>query len=170
LLLGAGANAVSTLGTGTAGQVLVSGGASANPTWSGPVTDQILPGDPAATASAAGVMMGLNGSITPVGSGKIMIVVSGDINNTVAGDGAQIRLRTGTGTAPANGGALAGTTATGLVTVTNSAATTIRVPFSLNAIVTGSLNQANWIDVELAEIGGGTAQIRNVTISAYELK
>jgi len=85
LLLGAGANAVSTLGTGTAGQVLVSGGASANPTWSGPVTDQILPGDPAATASAAGVMMGLNGSITPVGSGKIMIVVSGDINNTVAG-------------------------------------------------------------------------------------
>jgi hypothetical protein len=45
-----------------------------------------------------------------------------------------------------------------------------RVPFSLNAIVTGlTLNTAVWVDISLAAITGGTARVRDISISVVEL-
>jgi hypothetical protein len=145
-------------------------------TWQTPqsASSQKTPVDPATTSSTVGVMMGLSASITPVLTGKIMIIISGDIDNDTGDDGAQVQMRTGTGTPPINGAALTGTTQGGLVkmsvVVSGGATNVTRVPFSLNAIVTGlTLNTAVWIDLDLAAIGGGNARVRDISISVVEL-
>jgi hypothetical protein len=49
------------------------------------------------------------------------------------------------------------------------AAAAQRLPFSLNAVVTGlTPATAYWIDVGLAAVTGGTAAIKNVSISVVE--
>src|SRR5216684_3716471 len=97
-------------------------------------TAQATPGDPTLTASTTGVMMGLATTITPVKSGKLLILVSGDCTDSVISDGCSMQIRFGTGTAPTNGAALTGTAA-GSVVKANDAAATGRSPFHLNAIV-----------------------------------
>jgi hypothetical protein len=124
-----------------------------------------------------GVMMGLSGSITPSRSGTVLILISGDMSNTTSGDGGKVQIRYGTGSAPANGAALAGTAAgaqpqmtcagilSGLVSL--SGCTT---PLSTNAVVTSlSVGMTYWIDTSLAAVTGGTATIKNVSITAIEL-
>ena len=157
------------------GQSLIAVSATAA-TWQTPqsASSQKTPVDPATTSSTVGVMMGLSASITPVLTGKIMIIISGDMDNSSGDDGAQVQMRTGTGTPPINGAALTGTTQGGLVkmsVVTSGAGDSVtRVPFSLNAIVTGlTLNTAVWVDISLATIGGGTARVRDISISIVEL-
>ena len=157
------------------GQVLTAVSATAA-TWQTPTaaSTQKNPTDPTVTSSTVGVMMGLSASITPVLSGKIMIIISGDMDNDTGDDGAQVQMRTGTGTPPINGAALTGTTQGGLVkmsvVVSGGATNVTRVPFSLNAIVSGlTLNTAVWIDISLAAITGGTARVRDVSISVVEL-
>jgi hypothetical protein len=134
---------------------------------------QATPSDPSTTTNTTGVMMGLAGSITPVKSGKVLFIISGDIDNSGTGNTAQVQLRTGTGSAPTNGAALTGTTRGGLVRVTNPtvalSSPVIRAPFSVQGVATGlTLGTAVWIDVGLAATGGGTARIRNISISAVE--
>lgn len=134
---------------------------------------QSTPADPSTTTSATGVMMGLAASITPVVTGRLMIAISGTIDNNTLGDGAQVQIRYGTGTAPTNGASLTGTTAGGLVKQINASLALLvpgAGPFALNAIVTGlTLSTAVWIDVSLARITGGTARVRDISISAVEL-
>jgi hypothetical protein len=96
------------------------------------------------------------------------------MDNSSGDDGVQVQIRTGTGTPPINGAALTGTTQGGLVkaelVVSGGATVLTRVPFSLNAIVTGlTLNTAVWIDISLAAIGAGTARVRDISISVVEL-
>lgn len=156
---------------GSAGNILRSDGT--NFVSTAVTTSQSTPGDPTATTTTTGGMMGLAGSITPVRSGTILIIISGDIDNNTAGDGAQVQIRYGTGSAPANGNALTGTAVGGLIKVVNvnvSLLTVGKTPFSTNAIVTGlTPNTAYWIDAGVAAITGGTARIRDVSISAVEL-
>jgi len=137
-------------------------------------TTQITPTDPATTSSLTGVMMGLSASITPVISGKIMIIISGDMDNDTGDNGSQVQIRTGTGSVPTNGISPTGTAQGGLVkmsaVVSGGATVVTRVPFSLNAIQTGLvLNTPYWIDLSLAAITGGTARVRDVSISIVEL-
>lgn len=157
------------------GQVLTAVSATAA-TWQTPTaaSTQKNPTDPTVTSSTVGVMMGLSASITPVLSGKIMIIISGDMDNSSGDDGAQVQMRTGTGTPPINGAALTGTTQGGLVkmeaVVSGGAIVVTRVPFSLNAIVTGlTLNTAVWIDISLVAIGAGNARVRDISMSIVEL-
>jgi hypothetical protein len=137
------------------------------------------PADPSITTSSTGVMMGLGSSATirPTATGKINIQISGDIDNSSGGASALVQIRYGTGTAPANGAALTGTTlgarpvytqsnATGLLGLTFSPG---RGNFSLSGVVSGLLiGTIYWIDISLATAGSGTARIRNVTITANE--
>lgn len=124
---------------------------------------------PTLTASLVGVMMGLAGAITPVVTGRVLIVVNGDIANNTIADGANVQLRHGTGAAPANGAALTGTTDGPLVKFVASTAAG-KVPFSLSWIVTGlTVGTAIWIDVGLAAVTGGNASIADVAIVAHEL-
>lgn len=135
-----------------------------------PALAQSSPADPTGTTSLTGVMMGLAGSITPTMTGRIRVVVCGTIFNANAiGDGANVQIRTGTGSAPANGDALTGTTAGGLSKYI-APTTACKVPFAVSAIVSGlTLNVARWIDVGLAATTAGTATITDLSVSAHEV-
>ncbi len=135
-----------------------------------PVVSQSSPANPTGTASTAGVMMGLAGAITPAVTGRVQIILTGTIfNATAIADGANVQLRTGTGSAPANGDALSGTAAGGLVKYV-AATTAERAPFACSAIVSGlALSTAIWIDVGLAATVGGTATITDLSLSAVEV-
>jgi hypothetical protein len=54
-------------------------------------------------------MMGLGATITPKTTGAIQVTIAGDVNSSVIANGATIQISHGTGTAPTNGAALAGT-------------------------------------------------------------
>ena len=82
--------------------------------------------------------------------------------------GVNAQIRTGTGVAPANGTALSGT-ARGSKPQSSIAGAAVRVPFSLNAIVTVTIGIANWIDISLAAITLGTASAENISISSFEI-
>ena len=172
-ILQAGANEVGytsyklPTSVGSAGQQLRANGTDyVNKTTT---TYQSSPADPGTTTSQTGVMMGLAGSITPAYSGIIMIIISGDMGNNTNNTGVQSQIRYGTGTAPANGAALTGTTAGGLIkmTVNNS---NNSMPFGLNAIVTGlTVGTTYWIDISLAAVSNGTAKAKDISISVVEL-
>ena len=131
---------------------------------------QATPSNPTGTTSTTGVMMGLAGAITPTYTGAILIMVSGDITNSTAADGAKVQLRFGTGTTPTNGAALTGTACGGLVQLTPVPAAATKIPFSLHCIVTGqTLATALWLDVSLAAITGGTASIADLSVTASEM-
>lgn len=172
-ILQAGANEVGytsyklPTSVGTAGQQLRANGTDyVNKTTT---TYQATPTDPSATTSTTGVMMGLAGSITPAYSGIVMITISGDIDNNGNNNGAQVQIRYGTGSAPANGAALTGT-ATGSLVKFFENNSSIRIPFHCNAIVTGlTVGTAYWIDISLASITGGTSRVRDISISVVEL-
>ena len=131
---------------------------------------QSSPANPTGTADLTGKMMGLAGTMTPATTGRIHVTITGTIfNSGGVGDGANVQLRTGTGTAPANGDALTGTTAGGLVQYV-SPTTACKVPFTVCAIVSGlTLATARWIDVGLAAVTGGTAEITDISVTAFEL-
>lgn len=139
-------------------------------TTDAPVVAQSSPADPTGTADLTGKMMGLAGSITPTKTGKIHVTITGTIFNAGGiGDGANVQLRTGTGSAPANGDALTGTTAGGLVKFISST-TAEKVPFTVCAIVSGlALATAVWIDLGLAATTGGTATVTDLSVTAFEL-
>lgn len=135
----------------------------------GAAVTQSSPADPTGTTDLTGKMMGLSVTITPVATGRIMVTISGTIANATAiADGANVQLRTGTGTPPANGDALGGTVAGGLVKYV-AATTAQKAPFSVQAIVSGlTLATARWIDLGLAAVTGGTATVKDLSVSAYE--
>ena len=117
--------------------------------------------------------MGLAGSVTPNQTGRLLVIVSGNIANGTNADGGKVQLRLGTGAAPANAGALAGTVygdqafSTGTGLLAND-----KVPFTLQAAIYDpplTVGTAYWIDVDVAAITGGTASITEVRISAIEI-
>jgi hypothetical protein len=148
---------------------------STAPTWNpfdpAEVTSQAVPADPTLTASLVGVMMGLAGAFTPVATGKILIVVTGSISNNTLSDGALVQIRHGTGTAPVNGAAITGTADGKPIRMINNANTAaLRVPFALVAVVSGlTLGVANWIDLSLAAITAGNANVFDICIDVMEL-
>ena len=84
--------AVTLSGTGAAGAIVRQNAAGGALTASGIVTAQATPADPTLTASTTGVMMGFAVSITPVNSGKLLILVSGDCTDSVISDGCALAL------------------------------------------------------------------------------
>jgi len=128
---------------------------------------QNSPADPTGTTTSG--MMGLASVITPVTTGRIHVTITGTIANATAiADGANVQLRTGTGTPPANAAALTGTVAGGLVKYV-AATTAEKAPFTVCAIVTGlTLNTARWIDLGLAAVIGGTATVKDLSVTAFE--
>ena len=138
---------------------------------------QVLPTNPAGTASTAGVMMGLGAQatpakITPTATGKVLITVTGAISNSgAAATTTYVQLYYGTGTAPANGAALVGTGVSALATRGGNANNVnLNVPFSIIGVVTGlAVNTQIWIDTGLIVAGTGTGTISGLTVTAVEL-
>jgi hypothetical protein len=134
---------------------------------------QSTPANPTGTTDTTGKMMGLAASITPAQTGRILVVISGNLSNSTAtaGDGAKTQIRYGTGSAPANAGALTGTTAGALVSMLLERATASDpFPFCVNAVIVSLIiGTAYWIDLSLAAITGGTAILTNLSMSAIEI-
>jgi hypothetical protein len=136
---------------------------------SDPVTSQSTPANPTGTSSTAGVMMGLAGTITPLKSTIIKFEATGAVNNGTANRGSFVGVRYGTGSAPTNGAATAGTLA-GNGTFHNNAAASLTVPFTSLGIVTGlTVGTAYWYDLWLGSLTSGTSAVFGVTLIAYEL-
>lgn len=136
----------------------------------GGAAQQALPADPTGTASTVGVMMGIgtNMSITPLQTGRIHLVISGTVFNNTIGSTTTVTPRYGTGTAPANAAALAGTAASNPVRMVASTVAG-KVPFSVTAVVTGlTLGTAYWIDLALAIVVASTGTVTDITATAIE--
>jgi hypothetical protein len=152
-----------------------SGGAIA---WLAPASYQAQPSNPTAPAStSAYTMQGLAGSITPVTSGKILVMISGTVANssTTAKTGIKYQLSYGTGSAPANAAALTGTQVGNPQSWTNpstaSAAADVAVPFSIHAVISGlTIGTAYWIDLAAEAVTtASTGSLTNISISVIEL-
>jgi hypothetical protein len=130
------------------------------------------PANPTGTSStSAAAMMGLAGSITPKLSGNVQITVTGTVfnSNATVGDGSNVQISYGTGSAPANAGVLQGTQIGSNVHFVSSTAAG-KVPFCLMAYVTGLVpNTAYWIDLAVQAVTGGPATVQDITIVAVEI-
>lgn len=135
----------------------------------GGATAQSQPADPTGTTSTTMVMMGLAGAITPTSSGRVYFQISGDVAQSTTADGAKWQLSYGTGSAPANAAALAGTQVGSNPTMTFLTGL-LKVPFCSQAIITGlTPGTAYWLDIALAAVTGGTATMTNLSLTAYEV-
>lgn len=127
---------------------------------------------PTGTTSTTGVMMGMGSTIkiTPARSTRVMIMIQGTVNTSTTSTTSTMGIFFGTGTAPINGAASAGTQVAGnLVTVLGTIAAD--PPFHISGIITGlTLSTAIWVDLKLAQTsGGGTANLTNVSWFIYEI-
>jgi hypothetical protein len=131
------------------------------------------PADPAGNATGTLLMAGLGATcvFTPGLTGKVQVTCTGVILNN-AGDGSFLRGSYGTGTAPANGAALAGTkwgTGADSQLQVKGASASSGIPFSMTQVLSLTAGTAYWFDVAVAENGGGTSQVTNVVYSMTEL-
>ena len=128
---------------------------------------------PTGTTSTTHVMMGLGSTavLTPVVSGNVMVTLWGNVANSAAAGTARVRLQYGTGTAPANGDALTGTSAciNSPQAQWLSTAAGGYAPFNLTCMVSGlTLDTAHWFDAAVASSAANTASISSATIQAAE--
>jgi hypothetical protein len=120
-------------------------------------------------------MQGLAGAITPVTTGNVLFIISGTfIATTVtAGDGIEVQLSYGLGTAPVNGAALAGFQAGTVRSNKNPTTVTaadVAVAFSVQAVATGLMvDSPYWIDLAAKSIAtASSGAVTNVSVSAFE--
>jgi len=148
----------------TVNGVLCTLGSTCTVTTGASAATQSSPSNPATVSSGTAVMEGLAGAITPTGTGKVLLIVSGNLSNDTGAQSCFANLRYGTGTAPTHGAASTGTGLTPSITTSN----VVSFPFTLNAVVTGlTLSTAIWFDVAVAASGGNCA-LGNIMMSAME--
>lgn len=131
---------------------------------------QAAPADPAGTTSTSAVHMGLGGvcKITPSFSTRVEIAFCGSMFNTSATGYEVVGLRYGTGTAPANGVAAAGT-AVGTVVKGTSSGNGDTLPFSNGAIITGlTPGTPYWFDLTVL-VNGGNGAVQSIGFRAKEI-
>jgi len=170
LVLGTGANGTTLSSTATSARAISFPNAAGTLALSGGgATYQAQPADPVGNANVGTFeQMGLAGSITPNASGKVLIIISGNITNNTAGDNAFAYMDYGTGTVPGNGVGATGTLA-GNTAYLTTPATSIIVPFSCTAVVNMTVGTTYWIDLALVPQTGGTASVNRLSISAMEM-
>ncbi len=129
---------------------------------------QFNPADPAGSTSQKMMGLGTTCTFTPKYT-RIFVMFSGDGQNTVLGDGVQPRGYYGTGTAPANGAAVTGSvfSVPKLVTAPTGG---YSMGWSLQGVITGlTPATAYWFDIALAPTTGGTATIKDIDCSIFEV-
>lgn len=136
-----------------------------------PNTVFVTVNSPAATASGVQVMMGLGSvaTITPTGSGKVQIIISGTLQIATAGQTAQPQLRFGSGSAPVNGAAATGSTCgPQFIWGAYAAGNTPTFPFTMQCIATMNVATAYWMDIGVSS-SSGNVTFTSVVVSAHEL-
>lgn len=126
------------------------------------------------TTSTTGVMAGLAKTITPLSTGRLLIMIDGQATNSTGDSGFKFDLRYGTGNPPANGTALTGTQVGGTVTgssVASGTTTAVMISnFSRSGVVTGlTKGTTYWIDIGQYAVTSGTATFSNINVTIIEL-
>lgn len=132
-------------------------------------TLQASPSNPASTTSTTAVMAGLGTTchITPVYSGRLRFEFQANAFNSTSGDITFAQARFGTGTAPTNGAAAAGTTVGSEIGFTSSSGS-FQGELKVGGIVTGlTVGTAVWIDIGY-HANTGTANLTGVSCDAFE--
>lgn len=115
------------------------------------------PASPASTTSTSMVMMGLAMAYTPTQSGIVVVHVTGTGATATSSVGFNVGVRYGTGTAPAHGAAVTGTTAGQDITDHGSGAGS-QVGFAFVARLSGlTANTAYWFDLALSTTNASDA-------------
>ena len=115
-------------------------------------------------------MSGTGQYLTPTFSGKVLFSLTGFMTNNTANQGAQARLKWGTGTKPTLNSIPAGTQIGGIISETFYAANAL-TPASLVAIVSGlSVGTRYWFDFSYGTGGStGTAKLMSMAMCAVEI-
>lgn len=108
------------------------------------------PANPASTTSTTLVMMGLGASVTyhPIGTGIVTVQVAGTGATASAGVGFNVGIRYNTGTAPAHGAAVTGTTAG--ADITDHGSGTSQVGWASCARLALTAGSTYWFDIALS--------------------
>jgi hypothetical protein len=158
----------------TATTTLLTSGITVTPALSSATqSDVAAPIAPASTT--AFTMQGLGGSITPIRTGIVLIIISGVINSAAgtAGNGITYEISIGAGSAPVNGAALTGVVLGVAQIYTNQASVTaanVNAPFSIQATVTGlTAGTTLWVDLAAKSIATvSDVGLTNVSVTAFE--
>jgi hypothetical protein len=125
--------------------------------------------------TAAGVMMGLgtggslSAAITPSVTGRVYVFTCGVFSQSTTADSGWIWIRMGTGAAPTNGQAQAGTGYGSQITH-KFLTGLLSMPFHQSALVTGlTLGTTYWIDLNVGCVTGGTTTLTQVSLFAFEV-
>ncbi len=128
------------------------------------------PEDPTGITGATAKMLGLAVAFTPRRTGRVLVMVTGNVTDNTTADVASFIMRFGTGTAPANDAASTGTAVTPTRTFTALTGMTT-VPFSQLAVISMPLiGTAYWIDYSAAATGAGAvAGMTQLTFEVMEI-
>lgn len=132
------------------------------------------PADQTGNATATLKMNGLGAAaapctITPALTGRVLFTITGQLNQSTTADGVTYKLVFGTGAAPANAATAAGTAISATQTWTGLTGQ-LTSQFSVIASTTGLVvGTAVWYDLQVADVAGGTAAIKNVDCTAHEI-
>lgn len=130
---------------------------------------QSQPSNPAGTASATFVMMGLAVLFTPKKTGRIKITAQMLMGNSTTADGSTVIISTGTGSAPVNGAASTGNAA-GLAQTWTSLTGVLNVGVLIVALVTGLVVGTQiWVDLQLKAVTGGTSTLLAINLVIEEV-
>ncbi len=125
-------------------------------------------GNGTGTATLSPVMDGVYATLVPITSGNAAITVSGDAQNSVAGDGCRVDIRYSAGMMRENGAAPV-TPVAGVNIKTSSATADQTIPWSRSADVTGLVGGTRYyFDLTQAAVGGGTCTLTNVYWTIHE--
>jgi len=135
-----------------------------------PAFGMATPSNITGVTSTSAKMGGLGSSFafTPAVTGKVILTVTGQLENVTAGDSAAVQIAYGTGTAPSEGDGATGT-AVGAQTIGGPIVNTF-LPFALIVAVSGlTVGTAYWADLQVAAVLGGTASFHNLTCTWQEV-
>lgn len=119
---------------------------------------------------SANKMLGLAGGITTgaATSGRVFVAISGDAGNSTLSDTTIFTIALGTGTAPANGAAITGTTYGGTINFQQAVAAD-RTPFCIVALATGLAGSTTyWVDLQV-NLNGGAVAVGAANVVAFEV-
>ncbi len=141
---------------------------------------QVNSAAPTGRASTTGVMLGLGALITPVASGRIVVICTGVVGNGTTTDGASFQLYFGTGAAPTNNTAVTGTAFGGLQAITSFVTSELNTSFAISGsfsvtppqfagtVRTNPSLTTYWIDLNFLS-AAGTVTFTTVNLIAFEV-
>ena len=135
----------------------------------------VTPANQTAIASATYQMNGLGAvaapntfAITPSTTGRVLVLITGDLVENATGQTATCQISYGTGAAPANAAAVTGTQ-TGPQPTWVSLTGNLTVYFCISTVITGlTIGTVYWLDLAMKS-SAGNVQLTNATCVAIEI-